>query len=881
MQMEEIAGINMEEVPHVVSSSLEACLPPAINENFETFYLQGRVADSIESHIQLQNSFTDYELLNNNTPISNPVNTDNEQKVSLENLESSIQQIIPDVPSQHLHIPGDSYSIHEQQTIANISEPIALQEIPGTTTARKEESKTIESFNLSGNPICDVVVLLPEIVALETSQDVLENIPKFERKTCSKVDAIKISNDSSAFTESSKYEERPTVPPSQLNCQKDFGHTQKNMADSGKLFKRRKDINAKRGLVDTAAPIESVKEVVTKFGGIVDWKAHKAHALENHKHVRSELERIQEEIPECKSRLEAAEGAKIQVLKELDRTKTVIEDLKLNLERAEKKEAQAKEESKLAALIEQDVADGSSVAEAKLEVARERHEAANAELKSIKEELKSFQVEYVWLIHERDVAVRKAQDVVSAANEIEKTVEKLTLELIATKGSFESAHVANLEAEEHRLGAALARDQDCLAWQMELKQAEEEVQQLDQQLMLTKDLKLKLDASTTLVHTLKAELAAYMKAKLKQESERNHKMANAVEETNGNRYSVQALDSMRKVLEEAKISIQKGEVDVNHLRLAASSLEAELDDAKAAVTTLKQKEGMVSIAVSSLEADLDRTKQELDMVRTKGKEARDKMAVLPKFLKHAAAEADQAKSVAQMVREELRKAKEEAEQAKAAATTAHIKFHAALRGTEAAKAAEKLALAAVRALQETEQAAKMQGEDSPTMVTLPLDQYLTLSRRAKDAEELARERVASALAQIEEAKKPKLNSLERMEETHREMEQRKDALKVATQKAEKAKEGKLGAEQELRKLRAELQQRRRTNDAAKGAVNPLESPPPSLVEGSESKSISKEEAGIITNTKHEHDVSGKKKKTLFFPRIVLFLARKKPPQPVN
>ena len=639
--------------------------------------------------------------------------------------------------------------------------------------------------------------------------------------------------------------------------------------------------SAKRGIIDTAPPFESVKEAVSKFGGIVDWKAHRVVTVERRKQVEQDLEKAHEEIPEYRKRSYAAEQEKVKVLQELDSTKRLIEELKLNLERAQTEERQARQDSELAKLrveeMEQGIAEDSSVAaKAQLEVAKARYTAAITELTSVKEELDALRVEYASLVDEKAEAVSKAKEAVAASKQVEKKVEDLTIELISTKESLESAHTAHMEAEEHRIGTVMARDQDFLNWEKELKEEEQELENINQKTLSAKDLNSKLFKASTLLLNLKAELNAYMESKSNQEEHMENKSHNEMEE---------AIASAKKELEEVKINIEKATSHVKNLKVAATSLRTELEQEKSSLALIRKSEGMASVTVVSMEAELNRTISEIGFVQMKEKDGRETIHEMPKKLQEAAEAANMANLLARETREVLRRAKEEAEQAKAGASTMNSRLLAAQKEIEAARASERLAIQAIKAMQESESARINNNNevDLSKGVILSIEEYYNLTKQVHEAEEEANLRIATANSEIDVAKESELKTSEKLNEVNKEMAARRESLKTAMEKAEKARERKLKVEQELRKWRAEHGERRKAreklvNQNTRNHSGKLDHQAHNSGSIHVSHFSSPKSNHIHANNENGSPLdakSGKKKKKPFFPRLFMFFARRK------
>ncbi|KAF8780264.1 hypothetical protein HU200_001938 [Digitaria exilis] len=622
--------------------------------------------------------------------------------------------------------------------------------------------------------------------------------------------------------------------------------------------------------VDTAAPIDSVKGAVSKFGGVLDWREKRKQGQEDESDMVSA---VQEEVAEYHKRAVSAEAARSQALVELGRTASAADKRRLRLQRAQVEDTQARQEADLAGrrLEEsQRAAVERAAAKAELDAVRARRAAALAELESMAKVRAAA-------VAEADAARKRAREAAAESQETGKAVEGLVAELIALKGELESSHAAHVAAEEKRLRLAVALEEDKSQWQMELEEAQQEAKRLRGELVAACEVEMKAEAASKLLANLKAELSACAAV----QGGNDKPAAVSSEPRPKPKPKPMVVEKMHKELEDVKASVERAKDEAKCLRVAAASMRDVLEKEKAELAVVRRREGLSSASIHSLREELSRAASELAVAEAAAKADSGEGSKMAEQVGEARREAEEAKAKARSAREAVAKAREEAGVAKAAVATVEARLEAVAREILAATSSEEMAKATAAALvqQDGKPSKKSSSQQSNKAaadggVTLTMEEYSELSRRARETEEVAGKRVMEAVKLIKEAKDAEVRSLEKLAKAGRQTEQRRQALEASTLEAEEAEFERMSAERELRQWHADHHGSPRAGLAEISVLG-------DRTAGGNNPHILSPRGGYMPRTTDlmmaaaDADAAARQRKTTFFPRMVMFLARRR------
>lgn len=255
-------------------------------------------------------------------------------------------------------------------------------------------------------------------------------------------------------------------------------------------------------------------------------------------------------------------------------------------------------------------------------------------------------------------------------------------------------------------------------------------------------------------------------------------------------------------LKQAKLNLNRTTSDLASIRASIDFLNSSIEKEKTLLEKTKDKISNNTTVILSLEKELNIATEKLKLLANqKGEEKNvdeEKSLDSSREVNEMTLEIERIKEVTNSAQSEIVDLTAEIEQTKASITTAEIRCTAARKVEEAAKEAEAIALIEIKALLSTYSL-----ETIEEGVTLTFQEYDMLNQKAREAEEESRNKVETAMCEVDEANRSKLESLERLEEARLEAKACRQALEEALKRVEAANEGKLAIEESLSNWRCQ------------------------------------------------------------------------------
>ncbi|OIV98549.1 hypothetical protein TanjilG_12135 [Lupinus angustifolius] len=245
-------------------------------------------------------------------------------------------------------------------------------------------------------------------------------------------------------------------------------------------------------------------------------------------------------------------------------------------------------------------------------------------------------------------------------------------------------------------------------------------------------------------------------------------------------------------LKQAKLNLIKLSYDVAGRRAFVESLKKKLKKERIELEKTRERLTLNCWKKSSLKEELNRIRLRLHVAKgSEIKYALDDPFDFTREMQRMIAKSEHFRKIGEAARSELFRTMSEIEETKMSIRTSEIWLDAARKMKEASNAAEAVALSEINAL----------SNQNHEEITLSIEEYTALTRKARDAEEQSKKRVVDAMLEVDRAMLSKIRISKREEEATEDVKTNKKALEEALERVEAANREKVAVEEALRKLK--------------------------------------------------------------------------------
>ncbi|CAL5344329.1 hypothetical protein CsSME_00032814 [Camellia sinensis var. sinensis] len=554
------------------------------------------------------------------------------------------------------------------------------------------------------------------------------------------------------------------------------------------------------GEIDTRAPFQSVKAAVSLFGEVASPKAAPPPVVKKFKTAEervlekeTQLHLTLKELDYFKQLLRSADATKIQAQRELVKANRTLQELTGKLEIASESKQAAIAGTEAAKNRAKQLEEVAKTSKAQIDVdswkqdvdsEREQYKASAAELIAAKQELTSIRQDFDKALEIKLTSFQEAADAQHATKVYKERFNELSKEIATMRETLSQVKVATRQAQEEQAKSISDKEACLQSHRTAMAEVETKILWLKEEefeFELSGNLEEKLEETTEAIQVLREQL------------------------TNVRESDLESIRAVNSELEDAKNALETVLREERSLRSLVDSLQRELGEVRRDLLEMKRNEAQSESAAENLRVELETSKVELQEAlaaeRKRGNNCDDMCLTIQQLL----SETENARREAEEKKKSTEELKQEAEIARNAAEEIEKELQVALKEAEEAKAMEKLASDQIHTSSCSDDA-HARKSDSKDKIKLSVEDYKSLSRKAKDSENLAEEKVEEAMAEVEASNAREKETVKRLEESLKEMENIKAATEEALKKAEMDDTAKQVVEGELQKWRQHTQQ---------------------------------------------------------------------------